>query len=108
MAERRNPLLYRAPSLAPLRRVGCKPPAPPSLTTLNEPKILGCPILRALCEGWDVNRPPASFCFSKTNQRTVISTEVVHIVNGEAEKPVSLPGAPSLAPLRRWDVNRQD
>jgi len=24
-----------------------------SLTNLNEPEMIGCPILRALCEGWE-------------------------------------------------------
>jgi hypothetical protein len=75
----------------------------PHLPHSTNHKKLGCPIHRALCDGWDVNRPPATEplflllpCRRPSpppKQRTVISTEAAHslTVSSAVEKSASLP-----------------
>ena len=70
------------------------------LPVLSPPQINGCPIHRALCDGWD-DKVPAHprrrcLCFLLPTTKTVISTEAAHglIVSSAVEKSASQPKQP--------------
>jgi hypothetical protein len=76
-----------APSFAFLRRVGCTPsesqnhpcnPFKQCSSFCRPPTEPGCPILRASCEGWDVNRP---------NHR------ITHAIHSSGARPSAQPHA---------------